>query len=104
MPAHWVNLTIASRLIGVKEPMLGRRARRGCYGPIKIGTNGALLISTRGLELAARCFFGCEQIEAAKAGEPLPGDRPYSLITRRRHSIEEIGRAVVMTQHMEPIQ
>lgn len=102
MSAEWVSSIVASRLIGLDVALLVRRAKRGCYGPTQHSANGELLISTRGLELAARCFISNAQLEAAKAGKPLPADLvPPPITTRRRRSIEEIGRTVLMTYHAQ---
>lgn len=100
MPAELVTIEVGSRLIGLDEPVLKRRALRGSYGPTTQRPDGEVLISTRGLELAARCSFSIAQIEAAKAGKPLPPDFvPPFHPTRKKRGLEEIARIVLMTPH-----
>ena len=98
--AEWITTEVSSRLIGVDPDLIRSRAKRGRYGPTQQRADGEILISTRGLELAGRCFFSQAQIAAAKAGKPLPPDfaAPF-VITRKRRSVEEIGRIVLMTEH-----
>jgi hypothetical protein len=94
----WVNETVASRLIGLNAGLVCKRARKGKYGPVRPGLKPKeILISTRGLAMAARRDISPLQIKAAQADQPFPPEFGDGLIHKRlpKYSIDEIGAAVV---------
>jgi hypothetical protein len=96
----WVSETTASRLIGLDAALISKRAHKGKYGPTRPGAKPKeILVTTRGLEMAARRSITSTQIAAAEAGQPLPtafGEGPGAIIHRQpRYTIDEIGADVV---------
>jgi hypothetical protein len=72
--AQWVNLLVASRLIGLDPSVISRRAGEGRYGPTKsVPRQGKpeVHVSTKALELVSGRLISDTQIAAARAGEPL---------------------------------
>lgn len=107
LPTEWVNLTTASRLVGLDVALLSKRAAQGKYGPTRRITGQPtpeLQIMLRGLELAARRTWSTAQLAAAKAGTPLPPDgyRGPDLFPRRQRTLEQRGAALVATPVIDP--
>jgi hypothetical protein len=56
MSAQWVQLFVASRLVGVDPSVVTKRASAGCFGPTRFvprAGRSEIHVSTRGLELAS---------------------------------------------------
>lgn len=97
----FVNLSAASRLIGLNLAVVSKRASQGKYGPTRLSPAGEVLVSTHGLALAGRRYITDQQIAAAKAGKPLPPASYDSteIWPLRRRTIDEIGASVARTIH-----
>jgi hypothetical protein len=108
--AQWLDITTASRLVGLSRELVLRRARAGKYGPVKQSgdRSDAIEISSYGLSLVAGRFFSDTYIEAARAGKPdlwryagSNADRQYDerLLSGRELPPEVIGAEVAAYPH-----
>jgi hypothetical protein len=106
---QWLNLATASRLLGQDVGLATKRNAEGRYGVSKKGSApNEVLVTLRGLELAARRVWTNAQVEAAKANRPLPPDPAYFNLDfppnrnrRPRLSVDEIGARTAIDQPME---
>jgi hypothetical protein len=102
--AQGVSLNVASRLVGLDPSVVSKRASAGRYGPTKSVPRAGrpeVHVSTRGLELASGRLIPDAQIQAARAGRPLPPAQ-FEIKPARPHkipSIDEIGAQVVREWH-----
>lgn len=106
---QWINLATAARLLGQDIGLISKRTAEGRYGISRQGPANEVLVTLRGIGLAARRTWTDAQVEAAKANRPLPpypdhSDAPFfltSLNRRPRLSIDEIGAQTAIDQPME---
>jgi hypothetical protein len=106
---QWINLGTASRLLGLDIGLVCKRTADGHYGLSRKGSAPhEVLVTLRGIELAARRVWTASQVEAAKANRPLPPDPAYFNLDfpshrnrRPRLSVDEIGARTVIERPME---